>query len=466
MTTTSTTGFFSVPSSSTAASTTGFTFGVAPATAVTTTIMTATVLPSLQQQQQQQKSTESVVAASSAAATTNTVSLGSSAFNMGGASMFSMPASSATTATASASASPFSITPMTSATQFAITTVSSFPTTLSFSTVTATATTTTTSTPSLFSSVIVSAPPASLSLTTTTTLPLTTPVSSMTFVTSTATVPTAATMPSTMFSIPTITSTATTTTTASLSLFPAVSKISRITSTPGLTFSGITSTSAAIPQTTVASLTTATTVTSSTVTQTPVMNFRQLEEAINKWNLELEEQERIFLNQATEVNAWDCLLISNGEKITSLYEAVEYVKVNQQRLDHELDFIVAQQRELEEILTPLEKSVEGLPNLSVQQHADLEREHTYHLAESIDTQLKRMAEDIKEIIEHINSRNNNKDENDPIHQIAKILNSHMDALQWIEQNTVVVQRKLEDVSKMIEVKKSDKDKSIIAGYRK
>ncbi len=46
------------------------------------------------------------------------------------------------------------------------------------------------------------------------------------------------------------------------------------------------------------------------------MNYRQLEEAINKWTLELEEQEKIFLQQATQVNAWDRLLIDNGEKVT------------------------------------------------------------------------------------------------------------------------------------------------------
>ena len=32
------------------------------------------------------------------------------------------------------------------------------------------------------------------------------------------------------------------------------------------------------------------------------MSYRQLEESINKWTIELEEQEKIFLNQATQVN--------------------------------------------------------------------------------------------------------------------------------------------------------------------
>ncbi|PRD29638.1 UNVERIFIED_CONTAM: Nup62 [Trichonephila clavipes] len=106
------------------------------------------------------------------------------------------------------------------------------------------------------------------------------------------------------------------------------------------------------------------------------INFRQLEDSINKWKIELEEQEKVFLNQATQVNAWDRLLISNGEKITLLNDAVERVKLDQQRLDLELDFILAQQSELEELLNPLEKSIESTPNIHVQQHADLEREHT------------------------------------------------------------------------------------------
>jgi len=52
------------------------------------------------------------------------------------------------------------------------------------------------------------------------------------------------------------------------------------------------------------------------------------------------------------------------------------VKLDQQHLDYELDFILAQQRELEDLLAPLEESVAQLPPIHYQQHADLEREHT------------------------------------------------------------------------------------------
>jgi len=49
---------------------------------------------------------------------------------------------------------------------------------------------------------------------------------------------------------------------------------------------------------------------------------------VNKWTLKLEEQEKLFLNQATQVNAWDCMLVNKGDQIVALNEAVEQV-INQ-----------------------------------------------------------------------------------------------------------------------------------------
>lgn len=51
----------------------------------------------------------------------------------------------------------------------------------------------------------------------------------------------------------------------------------------------------------------------------PVMSYAQLEALINKWSSELEDQERHFLQQATQVNAWDRMLVENGEKVNSFY---------------------------------------------------------------------------------------------------------------------------------------------------
>jgi len=179
------------------------------------------------------------------------------------------------------------------------------------------------------------------------------------------------------------------------------------------------------------------------------MTFRQLEENINKWTLELEDLEQVFINQATQVNAWDQLLIKNGDKIITLNEKVDTVRLDQQRLEHELDFVAGQQSELEEILKPLEAS------LSNAGHIDTEREKIYSLAENLDGQLSRMGEDLKEIISHLNTSVKSQDSKDPVYQIGKVLNAHMDSLQWIDSHAQSVERNLEEVSRLAELHRSD-----------
>ena len=52
-----------------------------------------------------------------------------------------------------------------------------------------------------------------------------------------------------------------------------------------------------------------------------------------------------------------------------------------------------------------------------------------------------------------------QDENDPATQIGRVLNAHMDSLQWIDQTTATVQRKLEDVTRMHEAKRKESERA-------
>ncbi|KAL3969974.1 homeobox protein HoxA/B/D3 [Sarotherodon galilaeus] len=246
-------------------------------------------------------------------------------------------------------------------------------------------------------------------------------------------------VPATTTSAPASTATAAASTTGTVTGFSLGPKTASITST-----------------TTAAS---ATTTASTTSTAPPVMTYAQLEGLINKWSLELEDQERHFLQQATQVNAWDRMLVENGEKITSLHKEMEKVKLDQRRLNQELDFILSQQKELEDLLCPLEESVKEQSGTIYMQNADEERERTYKLAENVDAQLKRMSQDLKEIIEHLNTSSGPADTSDPLQQICKILNAHMDSLQWIDQNSVLLQRKVEEVSKLCDTQRKEQEKT-------
>ncbi|XP_055267524.1 nuclear pore glycoprotein p62 [Moschus berezovskii] len=246
------------------------------------------------------------------------------------------------------------------------------------------------------------------------------------------------------------TSTATTTTTTT----------SATTSTTGFSLNIKPLTPAGIPSNTAASGSTPSgPSTAAGGSSSAALTYAQLESLINKWSLELEDQERHFLQQATQVNAWDRTLIENGERITSLHREVEKVKLDQKRLDQELDFILSQQKELEDLLSPLEESVKEQSGTVHLQHADEEREKTYKLAENIDAQLKRMAQDLKDIIEHLNTSGGPADTSDPLQQICKILNAHMDSLQWIDQNSALLQRKVEEVTKVCEGRRKEQERS-------
>ncbi|EDW73998.2 uncharacterized protein Dwil_GK21694 [Drosophila willistoni] len=209
---------------------------------------------------------------------------------------------------------------------------------------------------------------------------------------------------------------------------------------------------AAVPATTggFANLTTETKTTdSSAVSTTTQMSYNQLEDHINKWTLEFEEQEKIFTEQATQINAWDKLLISNNLKIVELNDAVRKVKNDQQVLDQELEFIATQHKELEESLGPLEKEFNSL------NRDDVERKQTYLMVENLDTQLKQMSEDLKEIIDNLNEANKGQDNTDPIIQIGKILNAHMSSLQWIESQSTNICKKLDDIGKIQDSQKRE-----------
>lgn len=194
-----------------------------------------------------------------------------------------------------------------------------------------------------------------------------------------------------------------------------------------------------------ASLTTNTLTTQSqAVTSQPAgINFYALEENINKWTIELEEQEKLFSNQATQVNAWDSILLKNGQKIVELNKAVEKVKADQTAMEQELEFISAQHAELEESIVPLEQELSKMP-----QQVDAERSQTYLMAETLDSQLKQMSEDLKEVIEHLNEANKFSDPSDPMVQIGKILNAHFTSLQWIEDKTSSIGNRLDEINKL------------------
>ncbi len=166
---------------------------------------------------------------------------------------------------------------------------------------------------------------------------------------------------------------------------------------------------------------------------------------MNKWNDDLDELERQFLAQATQINAWDRLVLENGDRITNLNEELAKIKANQDKLDEDLDFVGIQQKDLEEFINNLETSLSNTI-AQPQDAADEQRKDIFSTAETIDSQLKLMTRDLKEVIDRINtSHTESSSAVSPFGQLERILNAHVDSLNWADQNIEYLAKQIDQI---------------------
>ncbi|KAI9341053.1 Nsp1-like C-terminal region-domain-containing protein [Pilaira anomala] len=181
-----------------------------------------------------------------------------------------------------------------------------------------------------------------------------------------------------------------------------------------------------------------------------------MEDILNMWTKELEKQTKDFHKQASQVAKWDQQLIENGNKISKLHENVTKVEVTQREIDQNLEYINAQQEELNSILDTYEKQIKEVfdeSNLQQpMQPADIQREKAYGMAEDLNSQLDNVNRNLNVMVEEINKMGGSKqisnDDDDVVGQIVQILNSHLSSLQWIDNKSMELENKIQEVSKL------------------
>lgn len=121
------------------------------------------------------------------------------------------------------------------------------------------------------------------------------------------------------------------------------------------------------------------------------ITFGKLEEQINIWMNELSQFEADFYKQGQTINSWDSLLIANGQKLIGLNQTIEKLSTAHRCLDHQLDFIISQQKELEQLLEGIEENKHDVNTNNV----NTEREHTYLLVDTVYNELNTIGSDLK-----------------------------------------------------------------------
>lgn len=145
-----------------------------------------------------------------------------------------------------------------------------------------------------------------------------------------------------------------------------------------------------------------------------------------------------------EIAQWDKKIVHNGEHIIALGERVSKLEAFQKEIDQSLSYAIAQQTELEGLLDGIEKELPGLQQAVTGGKlgaVDVERDRMYESAETVQTQVIDIANQLSKMIYEINtaatseppSASAGEGETSSLVEITQILNAHLDALQWIDR---------------------------------
>ncbi len=172
------------------------------------------------------------------------------------------------------------------------------------------------------------------------------------------------------------------------------------------------------------------------------------------WNEELNALVASFERQAVEVGQWDQRIIYNGEQIIAMNDRVNKLEALQKEIDTSLTYVVSQQSELDGLLTGIERELPALQNATIGSRLgalDAERDRMYESAEEAQEKVIDISNQLSKMIHEINSAATADTASAPTSaagqggsatgdsgtsqsmvEIAQILNSHLDALVWID----------------------------------
>ncbi len=133
-----------------------------------------------------------------------------------------------------------------------------------------------------------------------------------------------------------------------------------------------------------------------------------MEEILNKFQRQLEEDALAFAEEAKRVCEYDAILRDNHRDLAKLTTEAQRMMIEQEQIEQGLDGIGAFQNQLDATLTEVEEQVDAI--FRSQGHlnpidADKERERAYEMAKGIEYRLDNVTESLRETFETLNQAN-------------------------------------------------------------
>jgi len=172
-----------------------------------------------------------------------------------------------------------------------------------------------------------------------------------------------------------------------------------------------------------------------------------VEEILNKFQKQLEEDALAFCDEAKRVCEYDAILRDNQRDLAKLTQQAQRMMIEQEQIERGLDGIGAFQNQLDNTLAEVEEQVDAI--FRAQGHlnpidADQERERAFEMMKGVDYRLESVTESLRETFETLNQANartfgqpsGDLSGADPaiatIGDVVHILNRHQDGLAELE----------------------------------
>jgi nuclear pore complex protein Nup62 len=164
---------------------------------------------------------------------------------------------------------------------------------------------------------------------------------------------------------------------------------------------------------------------------------KTIEEILQMWASELEENVNTFTESARLVQQWDSQLMESFNSIKKLQEDLAIAQQQQSALNRLVETVKINQNDLSILIDQLEKQSTPTTQTSNALSADvLKREESFALAEEIDSALSTLMESLTGTVKSVNTYSERGLENrSDMLAIVRILNMHLQTLQWIDRET-------------------------------
>ncbi|KAL3076306.1 hypothetical protein niasHS_013577 [Heterodera schachtii] len=198
----------------------------------------------------------------------------------------------------------------------------------------------------------------------------------------------------------------------------------------------------------------------------PRMNFKDLQQTLLKLRVDFERQEKYFMGELDDLNAFDIVLRRAQDKVFSLGQDIDELEQERERFVCELDILSQQQTELDALITQMEKTM-GLSPLDQQQlsgqpsvvirdmanatPADLQRQNILQLQMTVNAQMKQLDDELGDLCEQItdlqrlsgdslsgDDLKEHEHHRSMLDQIHQILRSQLDTLVWVDKQSAIL----------------------------